>query len=148
MKAVLAEVEKTYPKEACGMIFGLSAEKDTLSRLRPCRNVQDDCHSLNPEEFPRTSKTAYFMDPADLLLAQKEARERKETLRIIYHSHIDAPAAFSEEDVRKAAPQGEALYPGVYYLVVSVQSGKSAGVLAFLWDEKNRVFKPQGVHLF
>ncbi len=134
------QAEAEYPKECCGMICGPLERKEIFSRVRPCENAQDRYHALDPENFPRTSKTAYFMDPAELLKIQRELRERKEEIRVIYHSHIDAGAYFSEEDTRIAMAEGEPAYPGVDYLVVSVMQGKVQDRNMFHWDRQLRKF--------
>ena len=84
--------------------------------------------------FSRDARTAYFISPDELLQIQKEAREKAEELRIIYHSHIDTGAYFSDEDARVAAPDGEPAYPGVRYLVVSIMKGKFHEARLFSWD--------------
>ena len=48
------------------------------------------------------------------------AAGRGEQLVCIYHSHCDAGAGLSVEDVRCASPDGHALYEGVGWLVLSV----------------------------
>lgn len=136
---IFKQAEQEYPHECCGMIMeniGTGA-----FRLHPCQNAQDKHHNLDPINFPRTSKTAYFIDPGQLLKIQKETRDNNEKIKIIYHSHIDAGAYFSEEDTRVALCEGEPAYPGVDYLVVSVLKGKVADSNLFKWDAKKRVFQ-------
>lgn len=116
------------------MILGPRTDKKALSRLRPCRNAQDDYHMRDPERFPRTSRSGYFIDPRELMRVYKEAGEEGEEIRIIYHSHIDTGAQFSEEDLRVAAPEGQPAYPGVEYLVISVREGQVGESLLFHWD--------------
>ena len=137
---VFDQAAREYPHECCGMIIGPKAKPEELSRVRPCRNVQDEYHARDPENFPRASKTAYFIDPKELLVVQKECRENEEDVRVIYHSHIDAGAYFSEEDKRIAASDGEPAYPGVSYLVVSVIQEKACDAHLFRWDPKEKDF--------
>jgi hypothetical protein len=48
---------------------------------------------------------------------------------------------FSKEDQRQALmDDGEPLWPGVRYLVVSVRSGNVDGASFFTWDQERRVF--------
>ena len=148
VEQIFRQAERQYPSECCGIILGPSEMPGIFSRLRPCGNAQDREHEKDPARFSRTGGTAYFIDPADLLLVHKEARAGKETFRAIYHSHIDAEAYFSDEDTRMAAPEGEALYPEAVYLVVSVKAGKAGGVAAFAWDGAARAFQPLKVNLF
>lgn len=142
LRNIFAEAEREYPKECCGMILGPRQKKGVLSRLRPCANAQDDYHARDPQNFPRTAETAYFMEPKELLAIQKEARTHEEEIRIIYHSHVDADAYFSEEDARIALAEGGPVYPDVDYLVVSVRKGKAAGCNLFRWDTQRKGFYP------
>jgi len=140
LKAIFEQAEREYPHECCGMILGDEGKPDTLKRVRPCRNVQDEYHAKDPDNFPRTAKAAYFMEPKELLAIQKEVRQSKEAIRVIYHSHIDAGAYFSEEDTLIALSEGEPAYPGVDYLVVSVIKGKVKDSNLFHWDESSKKF--------
>ena len=141
LMAILNEAERAYPEECCGFILGSADQPKSFSQLRPCRNLQNLYHQHDPENFPRTAESAYFVDPKELLLIQKEARLAKEAIRIIYHSHIDGASYFSEEDCRMAAPDGDPVYPGVDYLVVSVMKGKARGYHLFHWDPLRRDFQ-------
>lgn len=132
--------EAVYPEECCGVVFARVEAPDALTRVRRCRNAQDDFHALDPDTFPRTALTAYFIDPKDLLAIEKETRDRGEFVRVIYHSHPDAEAYFSEEDQRRAISHGEPLFPDVQYLVVSVKLKKAQQIRMFAWDAKKRTF--------
>lgn len=140
LQMIFTQAEQEYPHECCGMILGPQAEKEKLTRVRPCINVQDQYHGLDPKTFPRTAATAYFMDPKELLAIQKEARTAQEEIRIIYHSHVDCGAYFSEEDKRIATADGAPAYPGVHYLVVSVRDGKVADSHLFSWNPEKKDF--------
>ena len=135
LDSIFLQAGREYPRECCGMILGIVG-KNNFSRTRAFKNAQDEYHAKDPENFPRTSSTAYFMDPGELLLLQKELRESEEEIRVIYHSHIDAPAHFSAEDKRMAVCDGSPLYPGVDYLVVSVMQGKVKEVCLYRWKDK------------
>ena len=60
---------------------------------------------------------------------------------MIYHSHIDAGAYFSETDRRNALVDGQPAYPGTTYIVVEVREGRAGDVRAFRWDEARRDFQ-------
>lgn len=137
---IFAHALKDYPAECCGLILGPENNSELYSRCVPCANVQDEYHRLDPEQFPRTSANAYFMDPRQLLKVQKESRLYSEKLRIIYHSHPNSDAVFSAEDQKMAAPDGEPIYPDVAYLVVSVKEQKIFEYRLFSWDPKQSKF--------
>ena len=143
LQKIRRQAEKDYPNETCGILIGPKNQKEKVTGLFPCRNVQDDYHAIDPASFPRTARTAYFMDPRDLLRLQKETREKGFEMRVIYHSHVDAGAYFSEEDQRIALSEGKPAYPGVSYVVVSVREGRAKEAALFDWDEKTRTFRKQ-----
>ena len=134
LKQIILQAEQEYPRECCGLLFGPAQHRHEYSRFWPCRNAQDEYHARDPQSFPRTSRTAYFINPKELLSLQKDARSRQEEIRIIYHSHIDAPPIFSEEDARVAVLEGEPAYPGVAYLILSVRAGKATEMKLYRWD--------------
>lgn len=140
LQQICLQAEKEYPNECCGIILGPANQPNLFTRLEPCRNVQEECHRKDPAGFPRTSQTAYFIDPKDLFRIQKQARENQEEIRVIYHSHINAEAYFSTEDKRIAAPEGEPAYPGIIYMIVSVMKGKAHQTHWFHWDSKLKDF--------
>ena len=51
-------------------------------------------------------------------------------MRVIYHSHVDAGAYFSETDRRNAMVDGVPAYPRTTYVVVAVAAGRVAEVRA------------------
>lgn len=140
MAEIRSHAERDYPAECCGLLFSRRSAYGIITTVKACRNVQNENHSLDPEVFPRTADHGYYMAPDDLLAAQKEAREKGEILRMIYHSHIDAGAYFSEEDSRSALYEGEPLYPGVDYLVLSVLKGRAAAFAVFRWNPQSLAF--------
>lgn len=140
LEKIRIQAQRDYPRETCGILIGPKNQKEQVVGIYPCRNVQDKYHAEDPVSFPRDSRTAYFIDPRDLLAIQKEARKRGSEIRVIYHSHVDAEAYFSEEDQRIALSEGQPAYPGVSYLVVSVKAGQAREASLFAWDENRRTF--------
>jgi proteasome lid subunit RPN8/RPN11 len=137
LEALRRQAVEEYPEESCGVIVARGDER----RLLRCRNVQNDLHARDPERNPRTARTAYHIDPQDLL---RIGRLESEGFRVavIYHSHVDAGAYFSETDRRQALMGGEPAYPGTTYLVTSVVQGRAEATTAFGWDEARRDFLP------
>lgn len=115
-----AECALRYPQEACGLLL---QQPDGSAKVVVAPNLQDRYHALDPHQYTRTARTAYKLN--ERLISR--AAEAGESLLSIWHSHCDAGAYFSAEDVRSAAPDGTAAYPGVAYLVVSVVGGQAAG---------------------
>ena len=142
LEPILTQARESFPQECCGVILGKKDNK-AFSRLYPCRNAQDEFHQKDPEAFARTAQTAYFIDPKQLLSLHKELRHQSEEIRIIYHSHINTHAYFSEEDKRLALYEGQPLYPDVDYAVISVIDGETCEVMVFEWDVQLKDFKPK-----
>ena len=140
--AELAEIrrhaETEYPSECCGVI--LTRGRDERRLLR-CRNVQDALHASDPVTHPRDARTAYYIDPKDLLQIGRQEADGY-AVSVIYHSHCDAGAYFSETDKRNALFDREPAYPDATYVVVSVVSGRVAAAGAFRWNSEGRDFLP------
>jgi proteasome lid subunit RPN8/RPN11 len=139
LRGMMAHAEQEYPRECCGMLLAEMNDPSRL-RLRECTNSQDRFHELDPSRFPRTSANAYYFAPSDLLAVEREIRERREVLHAICHSHIDADAYFSEEDIRQAVVDGEAVYPAVVQLVIPVREGVAGLPAAFMWEADSKEY--------
>jgi len=135
---VRAQATEEYPSECCGVVLARPGRPDDRIFLR-CRNVQDELHRRDPERHGRDARTAYYIDPKDLLtIGRHEGTGYR--VRTIYHSHIDAGAYFSETDKRNALVDGEPAYPDATYVVVSVMEGQVRTAAAFHWDVARRDF--------
>jgi adenylyltransferase/sulfurtransferase len=106
----------------------------------PIRNIQDQLHAKDPELYPRRAATAYFMDPREAKIVEKEAEDKGFEIKIYYHSHPDHGVYFSEEDKAMACPWGEPNDPNVGYLVIGVDHGKAAGASLFYWSDAKKDF--------
>jgi|SRR5215467_8824682 len=128
---IRAQAEAEYPAECCGVLLTRATPPDR--QLLPCRNIQDELHAKDPVRHPRGSRTAYFIDPKDLLvIGRREAQGYG--VSVIYHSHVDAGAYFSPTDKQNALVNGEPAYPRAVYVVISVEKGKAVDAQAFAWD--------------
>ena len=132
-----AHAEAEYPAESCGVILARAGQRKLLA----CRNVQNELHARDPERYPRDARTAYYIDPADLLRIGRLEGEGY-TVAVIYHSHVDAGAYFSETDRRNALLGGEPSYPDAAYVVTSVMNGHVDAMAGFRWDNTHREFLP------
>jgi adenylyltransferase/sulfurtransferase len=134
--AVYAHARATYPEECCGFLVGGAAGPP--EELRRVDNRQNDLHQSDPERFPRDARTAYNMGARDLLWLQKSLSGAR-PVRVIYHSHCDVRAYFSDEDKRAATWDGEPLYP-VDYLVIDAKRDRVDGAKLFRFDQAQRDF--------
>lgn len=137
LEAIRRQASEEYPHESCGVIVAQGATR----RLVPCRNAQNDLHAKDPVRHPRDARTAYYIDPADLLRIGRLESEGF-TVAVIYHSHVDAGAYFSDTDRRQALIGDEPSYPGAAYVVTSVVGGRPEAVAAFRWSPARRDFVP------
>jgi proteasome lid subunit RPN8/RPN11 len=138
LEAVQRHASADYPSEACGVLLVRSGGAEER-RLLPCRNIQDELHARDPVRFPRTARTAYYIAHADLLEIGRREGEGFE-VRVIYHSHVDAGAYFSETDRRNALVDGSPAYPQATYVVVAVADGRVAETRAHRFNPEGQDF--------
>jgi proteasome lid subunit RPN8/RPN11 len=135
LETIRAQAVEEYPFESCGVVLSRGDER----RLLRCRNAQNELHARDPERYPRDARTAYYIDPKDLLRIG-DLEHQGFGVAVIYHSHVDAGAYFSETDRRQAVVGGEPAYPGAVYVVTSVVGGVAEAVAAFRWEATRRDF--------
>ena len=82
LAAIKEHAVACYPSECCGVLF--SRENSPLMFMA-CRNVEDA-----PEH-------GFRVGSADLEVIASLVRDRNR-VAVIYHSHVDQPATFSERD--------------------------------------------------
>ncbi len=105
--AMVAHARETYPNECCGAMLGATGDDGKTVRVAmPLRNA-----------FEGAQAARYELRPADLLAADKAARERKMDLIGIYHSHPDCDAYFSQTDLKNSCPWYS-------FVVLSIQNGE------------------------
>lgn len=129
---MLAHGELTYPEECCGLLVGPA--DGPIAQVVEARNVLNELHASDPDRYPRDARSGYVIDPQEQYRVMREAEAAGQTVRGIYHSHVDVGAYFSEEDKARALPFGEPAFPGAVYIVVDVTSGRAREAKAFVWD--------------
>lgn len=130
-----AHAVREYPKECCGIVFGPKSA-DQADRAKACRNIQDDLHAQDPVTHVRDAATAYNLDASDIFALQKSLRGESPA-KIVYHSHVEVGAYFSDTDQAAAQFDGEPTYP-VEYVVIDVSKSGVRGAAQFTWDEGTR----------
>lgn len=129
-RAVLAEIEQhaleSYPSESCGFVRGPADDWQRLDEAIREENEADKYHRLDPETFPRTSKTYFKINELRAARHFEEGDASGRPIKVIYHSHCDAGDYFSREDAATFANGGQLMWPAAF-LVVSVIDGEVKG---------------------
>lgn len=127
-RAVLASIYEharaTYPQECCGYVAGA----DTLVR---CTNAQ--ASGDNPVAPERTAETGFVISGRELF-EFATAFHTASPPRVVYHSHTNGRAYFSEVDHAIAATDGGPAYP-VQHLVVGVTADAITECAQFAWSD-------------
>lgn len=125
-KILAAHLESAYPKEGCGVLLGrVDGDKRQASEAVPCRNAYDG------EQADR-----FQLHPADILSADKRARELKLDVIGFFHSHPDCDAYFSATDLKNS-------WPWYSNIVVSVREGKVHHAAAFIASDDQTASTPE-----
>ena len=132
--AIQEHARADYPSECCGVIL-VRTRGDAERRLLACRNIQNELHAKDPGRFPRTARTAYYIAHENLLEIGRRESDGFE-VHVIYHSHVDAGAYFSETDRRNAMVDGTPAYPAATYVVVGVTQGRVVESRAHRFDSQ------------
>lgn len=116
---IAAHAERDYPHECGGMLIGKFEEgKKTVIETFPLENAR--------EEEARHNRVLIL--PADVLKAEKYARDRKLDVVGYYHSHPDDEAVPSQYDLDHALPVWS-------YVIASVLEGKCVDIRS--WQMEN-----------
>lgn len=142
LPSIYRHVEPSYPWEGCGFVF--SNPNGALAVL-PTVNRAQQLYERDPERYPRGAADWFEPDMKPWLRAVRDGW----TPRVIFHSHPDVGAYFSEGDHASAvyADEDGAVHernPGVLHLVVSVRQGAADGAVLFEFSAAPSVFVPVG----
>ena len=143
-KLVMDEIEQhaleCYPSESCGFVFGPAEEPAVLDALQREENEADKYHKLDPVTFPRTSNMYFKINELRAARTFEQGQADGRPVKVIYHSHCDAGAYFSEEDAATFASNGQLMWPCAY-IVVSVMNGKVAERRLWVHEPNTNDFK-------
>jgi proteasome lid subunit RPN8/RPN11 len=165
-QAIARHAEQVYPEECCGLVFGWRAQEpqraiateiwtltnawsaEAAAQMAPLPSSPQTAAASSPTPAPPAKRQRYWIDPADLMAAQRYVRQQREKhtnptrqfdMIGIYHSHPDHPAIPSECDRAWA-------WAEYSYLIVSVQQGHAQDLLSWTLDDCHQ-FQPQKLRI-
>lgn len=138
LPALYRHVEAAYPQEGCGFVF--ENEDGALVHV-PTENRAQLLHEKDPERYPRGGSDWFEPNMKPWFQAVRAGQ----TPRLIYHSHPDVGAYFSQGDYDSALHREEdgqlvERHPGVLHMVVSVRAGSADGAKLFRWNPSTATF--------
>jgi proteasome lid subunit RPN8/RPN11 len=129
LDGIRREGELAYPGECCGVLAGRSGPVKEVLRLRPVANRRtDDPHR-------------YLISAEDLRGAARELELSHLEIVGFYHSHPDHPAAPSAFDQEHA-------WPWYSYIIVGVDSGRSADLASWILTDDRSTMLPESLDVF
>ena len=112
-----------YPSESCGFLAGPAGEPALIDAEAREDNEADKYHALDPQTFPRTSRTYFKINELRAARAFERGERDGRPIKAIYHSHCDAGAYFSHEDSATFASSGQLMWPCAFVVVSVTASG-------------------------
>ena len=148
LEAVYREARRSYPAECCGWLSG-PRDGGAATTIRPCVNAQGEGNNpgnnpenraIHPTAAERTAETAYVFTGEDLLELNRSLDGGQPAL-VIYHSHPNGRAYFSDTDRTVAAsPWGDGPAYPVQQLVVGIDGQRVVAAALFAWSEPESGF--------
>ncbi|MGO8993943.1 MAG: Mov34/MPN/PAD-1 family protein [Polyangiaceae bacterium] len=148
LERVLGEARAAYGRdeEACGFLVGPASEPLAVTGAVAMENRANKLHALDPETYPRTGRMYFDIDPLKFARAIEQGEAKGEPVKVLYHSHLDVGAYFSDTDAAATKMGGDEPAYDLAYLVVSVRGGGAGGKpevdahKLFVWDAATRQF--------
>ncbi len=127
-------------EESCGVLLGPAEAALLVDAAVPMENRANKLHRLDPATYPRTGRTYFDLDPLKFERLIREGAAAGRPVKVLYHSHLDVGAYFSETDADAATMGGDKPAYPLAYLVTSVRRGGIDDRKLFVWDEAAREF--------
>jgi proteasome lid subunit RPN8/RPN11 len=127
-------------EESCGLLVGPADEPLVVDAVVPMENRANKLHALDPETYPRTGRMYFDLDPLKFERFVREGEGSGRPVKVLYHSHLDVGAYFSETDAQAATMGGDAPSYDLAYLVTSVRAGLVDDRKLFVWDAEQKRF--------
>ncbi|MFO0741289.1 MAG: Mov34/MPN/PAD-1 family protein [Labilithrix sp.] len=127
-------------EESCGLLLGPASDPLVVDEAVPFENRANKLHRLDPETYPRTGRMYFDIDPMKFGRAVEAGEGNGRPVKVLYHSHLDVGAYFSETDAQAATMGGDAPTYDLAYLVTSVRAGAVDDRKLFIWDPDAKKF--------
>jgi proteasome lid subunit RPN8/RPN11 len=132
-------------EEACGIIAGAAGDLvATVQERLP--NLANKYHAMDPEGYPRTGRTYFLIDPLKFSKKVRAAEDSGQPIKVLWHSHLDCGAYFSETDAQTILAGGDEPSYDLAFLVVSVRGDGKGGAAhvddrkLFVWSATDKKF--------
>src|ERR1700733_12913971 len=134
---VYAEARAAYARdeESCGLLVGNAEEPLALDGIVPLENRANKLHAKDPESYPRTGRMYFDINPLVFARELREGEAARRPVKVLYHSHLDAGAYFSETDAATATMGGDEPAYDLAYLVTSIYAGEVRAHELFVWSQ-------------
>lgn len=126
---IRAHGAETYPYECCGALLGKDNDPREILGLFPLVNRRDD-----------SPRNRFSVSTADVVEAEKVARQQGLDVVGWYHSHPDHPARPSQYDRDHA-------WPWYSYIIVSVAEGKPQDMTSWRLNDDREQFSAEGIEI-
>ena len=137
LEQIYRQAREAFPGECCGWLTG-ARDGSAVTTVRPCANAQ--ASGTHPTAPGRGAETAYVFAGADLL-ALNRSLDSDAPARVIYHSHPNGRAYFSDTDRDVAlSPWGDGPAYPVQQLVVGINSHRVVEAALFAWSDEDDGF--------
>jgi proteasome lid subunit RPN8/RPN11 len=149
---IIRHAERSYPEECCGILLGRLDRQANQTQLIEVLETENAWSAaaiaalalempeiLSQRQDAECRRDRYWIDPQDLLKAQKAGRDRGLQVIGIYHSHPDHPAIPSECDRRLA-------WAEYIYVIVSVSQAEAIDFRGWRLDEQHQ-FSSETINL-
>ncbi len=126
---IRAHGAETYPHECCGALLGKDSEPREILGLFPLINRRDD-----------SPRNRFSVSTADVVEAEKVARQQGLDVVGWYHSHPDHPARPSQYDRDHA-------WPWYSYIIVSVAESKPQDMTSWRLNDDREQFSHEAIEI-
>lgn len=147
--ALVTEANAAYlrDEEACGYLTGPADDELLVDEAVPMPNLANRYHAMDPEAYPRTGRDFFILDPLKFKRAVEAGEASGRPVKVLWHSHPDVGAYFSETDAKMATMAGDSPTYDLFYWVTSVRREGVDDHKLFAWDPSSRSFVETGLRI-